>query len=157
VTLEGKEEKEEKYINKVNKSQISWRELSCLTRVLPDVSKSLAICYVIKSDSEMKRTLEFSSKDVLNQLQVRILGSMVRRFECDKEGEYVTMKNVHEKFQKLNEKKKRKISSENFNNVIDTPNNFKKPKKRKSKIKQPISKNIAKHSKYKKTWDNLMK
>ena len=121
-----REEGEERDTIRVQNSQLSWRELSSLTRVLPDVMKTLVLCYVQQKpysveergegreegeSGERRResmtVIDYSSPLCLNRLKVRLISAMVRRLACRSDGECPTVGDIQMRFRTATAKKYR--------------------------------------------------
>ena len=119
VSEEGKEEGSEvKYEKEEERGEeqggeargwgrLSWLQLSTLTRVMPDVMKTLLLCYVLPAPTDASSSsssskdghtpIDLSSIDCLERLTVRPVTSLVRRQPSTME---VSVGETHEKYRR---------------------------------------------------------
>jgi tRNA-intron lyase len=81
--------------------EVSWRSLTALTRVIPDVMKLLVICYVVRDHellSSLSTELTQYSPEYLRQWVVRPATAISRRTNNRSE-EFATIGNIQRKYQ----------------------------------------------------------
>ena len=115
-------------------SQISWRHVSTMTRVMPDVMKLLVLCYVLPVDisnhiddtkeltnedvlehvfdegssSSSEKKLDYSTPACLDEMQVHPTTCLVRRLPC-KGDNYESIADVQMKYRRCSILKKPRI------------------------------------------------
>lgn len=107
--------------------QVNWQQLTTLTRVMPDVMKTLLLCYVLPAECDLSQlaltppatataeTIDLSSLECLEKLRVQPITALVRRQPAGSELPIGSIYNKHKKGSVLatprldKQKKKKKV------------------------------------------------
>lgn len=86
--------------NDDSSSALSWRHLSSLTRVIPDVMKLLMICFVVRNieqHTSFKAQGKLSVKEQLDGLKVQPVVALARRVN-NRSVDFSTVANIQKKY-----------------------------------------------------------